>query len=155
MFVACNRNSQQPAPAEPSSQVRLWQSNIEAQLAELQATLLALDDIKTTLQAAIEQNNMLKGDLDVQQQKLGKIVAESMQKAVADAMAQSNSNSETIGQVVGDKVCDSLREQLGARFTNEIAQQLSDSLNNDFALPLTSQLTSQVSTQLTSELSSN
>lgn len=137
----------QPVQTSTSTEARLWQTNVEAQLAELQATLLALDDIKQTLHMAVEQNRSLKGDIELQQQRLGKLVAESTQKAVADALAQTSTDSETIGQIVGDKVCDSLREQLGTRFTNEIAQQLTDSLNHDFAQPLSDQLSSQLQDQ--------
>ena len=152
MFHGLQSHLNQSTSSDLSTEARLWQSNIEAQLAELQATLLSLDDVKTTLQAAVEQNRLLKDDIANQQQKLGKLITESVHKAITDTAAQSNQDSETIGQVVGDKVCDSLREQLGTRFTKEIAQQLADSLNNDFALPLTQQLSNQLSNQLTGEM---
>ncbi len=144
LFAGLQAQLNQPVATPPSTEARLWQSNVEAQLAELQASLLALDDIKQTLQVAVEQNRLLKGDLDLQQQQLGKLVADLTQKAVADALAQSSADSENIGQVVGDRVCDSLREQLGTRFSSALAQQLTDSLNNDFAQPLSSQLLSQL-----------
>ncbi len=153
MFQGLQSQLAQFSPAQAGSEARLWQSNVEAQLAELQATLLALDDIKTTLQVAVEYNRTLRNDWDAQQQKLNKLVAESTQKAVTEALSQTNHDSETLAQVVGDKVCDSVREQLGPRFTNEIAQQLSDGLNNDFASPLTSNLSSQLSDQIASQFS--
>ena len=154
LFNGLQSQLKQPAQSETNSQTRLWQSNVEAQLAELQATLLTLDDVKTTLAAAVEQNRLLKGDLEVQQQKFGKAISDSTHNAIADAMAQAHNNPETIGQIVGDKVCDNLREQLGARFTNEIAQQLSDSLNNEFAQPLSSQLSTQISAQISTQITS-
>ncbi len=152
LFNGLQSQLSRPSSVEPSHQSNLWQASVEAQLAELQASLLALDDIKSTLQVAVEQNRALKGDLEVQQQKLGKLVTDATQKAICDALAQANQDSVMLGQIVGDKVCDALREQLGTRFTKEIAQQLSDSLNSDFAIPLSSQLSNQLSDQLSTQI---
>ncbi len=139
---------QQPVTTEVSRETRVWQSNVESQLAELQATLLTLDDIKSALQTAVEQNRVLKSDLDAQPQKLFKQLNDSIQSSLDDVKAQLAFDPQRIGQTVGDKVCDNLRDLLGTRFTKEVAQQLSDSLNNEFALPLTGQLRQQLSGEL-------
>ncbi len=84
---------------------------------------------------AVEQNRVLKSDLDAQPQKLFKQLNDSIQSSLDDVKAQLAFDPQRIGQTVGDKVCDNLRDLLGTRFTKEVAQQLSDSLNNEFALP--------------------